>query len=99
MDERGELTDAASLLSEDLLGVGGADDYKTGVSASRSSSSRSIYIYIEGRTDVGDGRGDADFDTGIALLGQLAGEELVQFGIENTVGDELATLGDSLRLC
>lgn len=77
--------------------MGGADDYKTGVSASRSSSSRSIYI--EGHTDVSDGRGDADFDTGIALLGQLAGEELVQLGIENTVGDELATLGDSLRLC
>lgn len=50
-------------------------------------------------TDIGDGRGDADLDTGITLLGQLAGEELVQFGIENTVSDELATLGDSLGLC
>lgn len=79
--------------------MGGTDDYKTGVSASRSSSSTSIYIYIEERTDVGDGRGDADFDTGITLLGQLAGEELVQLGIENTVGDELATLGDGLGLC
>lgn len=58
-----------------------------------------IYVYIEERTDVGDGRGDADFDTRITLLGQLAGEELVQLGIENTVGDELATLGDSLGLC
>jgi len=61
LDERGELTDAATLLSENLLGVCGADD------------------------DVGDGGGDADLDAGVALLGQLALEELVQLGVENTV--------------
>jgi hypothetical protein len=61
LDERGELTDAAALLSENLLGVCGADD------------------------DVGDGGRDADLDAGVALLGQLALEELVQLGIEDTV--------------
>jgi hypothetical protein len=61
LDERGELSDAATLLSEDLLCVGGPDD------------------------DVGDGRRDADLDAGIAFLSQLALEELVQLGIENTV--------------
>jgi hypothetical protein len=43
--------------------------------------------------DVGDGRGDADFDAGVALLGQLTLEEFVQFGVENTIGDELSPLG------
>jgi len=61
LDERGELSDAASLLAENLLCVGGADD------------------------DVGDSGGDADLDARVALLGQLALEELVQLGVENTV--------------
>jgi hypothetical protein len=61
LDERGELTDAATLLSKNLLGVCGADD------------------------DVGDSGGDADLDAGVALLGQLALEELVQLGVEDTV--------------
>lgn len=53
----------------------------------------------EEHTDIGDSRGDADLYTRVTLLGQLAGEELVQLGIENTVGDELAALGDGLGLC
>lgn len=69
LDQRGELADAAALLAEDLLGLGGADD------------------------DVGDGRGDADLDAGVALLGQLALEELVELGVEDTVSDELSPLG------
>lgn len=69
LDEGGELADAAALLTEDLLGVGGADD------------------------DVGDGGGDADFDARVSLLGQLALEELVQLGVEDTIGDELSPFG------
>ena len=69
LDEGGELADAATLLAENLLGVGGADD------------------------DVGDGGGDAHFDAGVAFLGEFALEELVQFGVENTVSDELSSLG------
>lgn len=61
LDERGELTDAAALLAEDLLCVGGADD------------------------DVGNGWRDADLDAGVALLSELALEELVEFGVEDTV--------------
>ena len=64
------LTDSASLLSENLLSVCSADD------------------------DVGDGGGDADFDAGVALLGQLTLEELVELGVEDTVCYELAALGD-----
>lgn len=73
LDEGGELTDAATLLSENLLGVGGTDD------------------------DVGDGRGDADFDARVSLLSQLALEELVQLGVEDSVGDELSPLGTVWR--
>lgn len=69
LDEGSELADAASLLTEDLLGVGSADD------------------------DVGNGRSHADLDAGVTLLGELALEELVQLGIEDTVSDELSALG------
>jgi hypothetical protein len=69
LDERGELTDAAALLAEDLLGVGGTDD------------------------DVGNGGGDADLDARVTLLSELALEELVQLGVEDTVSDELSPLG------
>lgn len=69
LDERGELADAAALLAENLLGVGGADD------------------------DVGYRGGDADLDAGIALLGQLALEELVELSVEDAIGDELSALG------
>ena len=69
LDEAGELTDAAALLAQNLLGVCGADD------------------------DVGDGGRDADLDAGVTLLSELALEELVQLGVEDTVGDELSPLG------
>jgi len=69
LDQRGELTDAAALLSKNFLGVCCTDD------------------------DVGDGRGDADFDARVALLGELALEELVELGVENTICDELSALG------
>ena len=62
------LTDATTLLTEDLLGVGGTDD------------------------DVGDGRSDTDFDTRVTLLSEFALEELVELGVEHTVGDELSAL-------
>ena len=42
--------------------------------------------------DVGDGGRDADLDAGVALLGQLALEELVQLGVEDAIGDELSAL-------
>ena len=69
LHEGSKLTDAATLLTENLLGVGGADD------------------------DVGDSRGHPDFDARVTLLSQLALEELVELGVENTVGDELSALG------
>lgn len=46
------------------------------------------------RTDIGDGGSNSDFDTRIAFLGEFALEELVQLGVEDTVGNELALLGD-----
>lgn len=61
LDERGELADAATLLTKNLLGVGGADD------------------------DVGDGGRDADLDARVTLLSELALEELVQLGVEDTI--------------
>ena len=39
--------------------------------------------------DLGAGGGDADLDTRVTLSSELALEELVQLGVENTIGDEL----------
>ena len=61
LDESGELADATALVTEDVLGVGGADD------------------------DVGDGGRDADLDTVVSLLSELALEEPVQLGVEDTI--------------
>lgn len=43
--------------------------------------------------DVGDGWRNADLNTRVSLLGQLALEELVQLSVEDTIGDELPPLG------
>jgi hypothetical protein len=71
LDEGGEFADSSSLLAENFLCVGGADD------------------------NIGDSWGNSDFDTRVSFLSQLALEELVQLGIEDTIGDELPLLGDS----
>lgn len=42
--------------------------------------------------DVGDGGSDADFDARVSLLCQLALEELVQLGIEDTICYKLSPL-------
>jgi hypothetical protein len=42
--------------------------------------------------DVGDRGGDADLDAGVALLSELALEELVQLGIEDTVCGRLLAI-------
>jgi hypothetical protein len=68
LDKGGELADPSSLLAENFLGVGCADD------------------------DVGDGGGDSNFNTRVSFLSQLTLEELVQFRVEDTIGDELSSL-------
>ena len=35
--------------------------------------------------DIGDGWSNADFDAGVALLGEFSLEEFVQLGVENTI--------------
>lgn len=38
--------------------------------------------------------GDTDITTRVTLLGELAGEEFVEFGAEDTVSHELALFAD-----
>jgi hypothetical protein len=71
LDERCKFADSSTLLPENFLGVGCADD------------------------DVGDSWGNSNFDSRVSLLSQLTLEELVQFRVENTIGDELSALRDS----
>lgn len=49
-------------------------------------------------TDVGDGGSNADFDARVALFSEFALEELVQFGVEDTVSNELSLLGNGSSL-
>lgn len=42
--------------------------------------------------DLGTSRGDADFDTRVSLLGQLASQELVELGKEHTYKIDLSIL-------
>ena len=44
-------------------------------------------------TDIRHRGRDADLDTRVSFLCQLALEELVQFGVEDAVGDKLPTFG------
>ena len=45
-------------------------------------------------TDISHRRRDANLDARVSFLGQLALEEFVQFGVKDTVGYELPTLGN-----
>ena len=69
LNSRGELADAASLVSQHVLSAGGTDN------------------------NLSAERGLADLNSGIALSGQLVGEELVQFGLEHSIVHELSLLG------
>lgn len=54
--------------------------------------------WVEAHTDVRHCRRHSHLDAGVSLLCQLALEELVQFGVKNAVGDELATFRDGALL-
>ena len=49
-------------------------------------------------TDICDSWCDADFHPRISLFCQLALKELVQLGVENSIGDKFPTFGDSASL-
>lgn len=93
LDQGGELANSSTLLAQDFLGVCGPDDCRT----QKSDACSQVFFLHDCRgchTDIGDCGSDPDFDTRVALFSQLALEELVQLGIEDTVGDELALLRD-----
>lgn len=89
LDERGQFADTAPLLAEDFLGVCCANDYELIRNERTKVEGR-----WKGRTDISHSRRDANLDTRVTFLCQLALEELVQFGIEDTVCHELPTLGN-----
>jgi len=68
LDEGGEFADSSSLLAENFLCVGGAND------------------------DIRNGGCDADFDSRVSFLSKFTLEELVQFGVKDTICDKLSPL-------
>jgi hypothetical protein len=45
-------------------------------------------------TDISNSRRNSNFNTTVSLLSQLALEQLVELSVEDSVGHELASLGD-----
>ncbi len=88
LDQRGQFADAAALFAQDFLGMCCADDY----SLTSVKARVSYWDKPAERTDIGNGRSDADFDARVSLFGQLALEEFVQLSVEDTVCDELSPL-------
>jgi len=88
LNESSEFTDATALLSKDLLSVGRTDD--------------DLWDRIEDfqrigqdkRTDFSASVCHTDIATRVTLLSQLAGEELIELGAENTVSYELSLFAD-----
>lgn len=51
-----------------------------------------------GLTDVCDGGGNSDFNSGVTLLGEFSLEEFIQLSVEDSIGYELASLGNGTLL-
>merc|ERR1719378_507914 len=87
-DLLGEELDLAVLHLETLLDEGGQLSNALGLLA------KNILGTGGQDDDLGTLGGDADLDTGVAILGQFAAEESVQLGLEDSLGDVLSLLGN-----
>ena len=87
LHERGQLTNPASLLAENFLGMSSTDDDLT-------------RIYGTCKDDVRDTKylgacgGDADITARVTFLGEFTGKELIEFSAEDTIRDKLALFTD-----
>ena len=89
MNERGEFTDAAALLSKDLLSVRRANDDLYMVSI------RNPTINTKGcNTDLSASMRYSNITTRVTLLSQFTSEEFIEFSTENTISDELSLFAD-----
>jgi hypothetical protein len=77
LDEGCEFADTSSLLAENFLCVGGADD--------DISDLLGVSFTSKGRGKVTCCGGYAHFNTGVALLSKFSLEELVQFRKEDAI--------------
>lgn len=89
LNEGGEFTDTATLLAEDVLGVGGADDDSVAkyISINTALSPHLFSIHVLGAC-----RSDTDFNASVTVFGQFTSKELVQFSIKDTVSNLLKTI-------
>lgn len=90
LNEGSKFTDTAALLSKDFLGMGGTDDNLSDKFPLRKTPGRQYHKDRYLRTSVG----DANITTRVALLREFTGEEFVQFGAEDTIGNKLALLAN-----
>lgn len=71
--------------------MGGTDDNLRAGNVQKPAKQPNIQAHFSS------GVGDPDITTRVALLRQLASEEIVEFGTEDTVGHELALFADLSR--
>ncbi len=100
LDQGGEFPDAATLLAEHFLGVCCADDCEV-VSVGGFLGAEGYEVREAGEvpgeggyTDISHCGRHSDFHARVSLFSQLALEELVQFGVEDAICDELSSFGD-----
>jgi hypothetical protein len=91
LDKRSQLADAATFLSENVLGVGGTDDDSMRIQKRKYLNRLSVGIgtgFVKCQINLlGAGRGNTDLNTRVTIFGELTSEELVKFSVEDTVSD------------
>jgi hypothetical protein len=85
LNERSEFTDAAALLSKDLLSVRCTDDDLFHI---KLAEKKGIIMYLCASVC------HTDIAARITFLSQLASEEFVELGAKNTISDKLSLLAD-----
>jgi hypothetical protein len=91
LDKRSQLADAATLLSENVLGVSSTDDDPLKFKKKyiyKSAVEWCSYKIVKSQINLlSAGRGNTDLNTRVTIFGELTSEELVKFSVEDTVSD------------
>ena len=82
LDKSGQFANTTTLLTKNVLSVSGTDDDSIKLKINFDYFIVEILWHL-----LGTGRSDTDLNTSITIFSKFTSEELVQFGVENTIGD------------